>query len=172
LKEESSPEGQYLQPFVFLEASLNCQPLNLDDNKKTLKKYKKEEILPWFPKYCSTSRTIFRGAWFFNFIGKLMSMFVSDKSMMMSKMALKAYDEALGPHHSRMLKMAAHVAMKAIKKREKFIVCLTEEQTKVTGKPYSEDMLYTDLEKLGKQAALLSEQLWAFCRANGLDKLP
>lgn len=43
--------------------------LNLDDNKSILKKnYKKDEIKEWMKKYESTSRTLYRGCWLFDFI--------------------------------------------------------------------------------------------------------
>ena len=71
-------------------------------------------------KYCSTSRTIFRGCWFFDFLHSLTKDLVEDKTVKASKIALKAYNVALGPHHPWALKKAAGVAMKAIKAREKF----------------------------------------------------
>jgi hypothetical protein len=75
-------------------------------------------------KYESTSRHLYRGCWFFDFLHSLFTDFVGDRTVMMSKLAQKAYDVALGPHHPFLLKKAAGVAMKACKKREKFIESL------------------------------------------------
>jgi hypothetical protein len=46
----------------------------------------------------------------------------------MSKIAEKSYKEALAPHHSWMLKQAATVAMKAVKRRDKFLASVCTEQ--------------------------------------------
>jgi len=118
---DGSPESMYIHPFVEMEKNLNVQQLNKDDNKKTLKKYNKDDIKPWMAKYESTSRTLYRGCWFFDFLHSLLNDFTSDRDTMMGKLAQKAYDHALAPHHPYLLKKAAGMAMKACKKREKFI---------------------------------------------------
>ena len=171
-KEADSPEGQFIQPFVAMEASLNCQPLNKDDNKKTLKKYKKEEIQPWFAKYASTSRTLWRGAWFFDFLNNMLTMLITDRTILMSNTTQASYAKALAPYHSKTLKMAANLALKATKKREKFIGSLIAEESKLYGEKYTEENFYSDSEILQKLTATLAEQLLSFCKAKGLDQLP
>jgi hypothetical protein len=41
-------ESIYIQNFVALEASLKCQALNEDDNKKTIKGMNAADVKPWF----------------------------------------------------------------------------------------------------------------------------
>jgi hypothetical protein len=124
---EGSPESMYIHPFIMMEKALNVRPLNKDDNKKTLKKYNKDDILPWMLKYESTSRTLYRGAWFFDFLHIFTSDFASMRTEMMGKLAKKAYDTALAPYHPYLLKKAAGIAMNACKKREKFILSIQAE---------------------------------------------
>ena len=91
---------------------------------------------------------------------------------MMGKIAQKAYDVALGPHHPFLLKKAAGVAMKACKKREKFIESVCTEQAKITGAEYNEEKLYSDFVILAELSGKLAQQLWAFCKENNLTVLP
>ena len=99
-----SAEGRFIQGFVVAEAAQKCQTLNEDDNKKFIKKMDKADVKPWFTKYCSTSRTLTRGCWLYDFLGVLLTQVASDKESMMSKIANNAYKEALAPHHGWMLK--------------------------------------------------------------------
>ena len=131
----------------------------------------KADVKPWFTKYCSTSRTMYRGCWFFDFLGVLLSEVASDKDSKMSKIAEKAYKKALAPHHGWMLQKAALIAMKAVKRRDKFIDSICKEQQSVDA-DYNEEKFYEDFATLGKQSASLAEKLWDFCKQNGLDKLP
>lgn len=75
---------------------------------------------------------------------------------MMGKLAQKAYDVALAPHHPFLLKKAAGVAMKACKKREKFIASIQTEQQKVMGAEYPEEKLYEDFAQLGELCGKLA----------------
>ena len=67
-----SDDIRILQKFVKLEEAKHCQELNYDDNRGTLKKLAKEHAdfvnYPWMWTYQSTSRTLFRGCWFFDFL--------------------------------------------------------------------------------------------------------
>lgn len=90
----------------------------------------------------------------------------------MSQIAIKSYNEALGPHHPWALRKVAGVAMKAIKNRQKFIDGMVKEQTAVNGTEYTEEQMYKDFNKLGEQCGVLAKHLWAFCKENGFDKLP
>mmetsp|Transcript_17842 Transcript_17842/g.30274 ORF Transcript_17842/g.30274 Transcript_17842/m.30274 type:complete len:92 (-) Transcript_17842:70-345(-) len=91
---------------------------------------------------------------------------------MMGKLAQAAYTKALAPHHSWVLKQAAGVAMKAVKRRDKFLLSVCTEQKKLTGADYSEEELYSDLATLGQQSGRLAELLWALCNEQELTKLP
>ena len=66
----------------------------------------------------------------------------------MSKIAQGAYTFGLAPHHGFMLKKVAGIAMNAIKRRDKFIAGLIEEQSKVQGIAYNEEMAYLDFVEL------------------------
>ncbi len=151
LSSADSPEGKFIQAFVMLEAAQNCQPLNQDDNKKTLKKYKKEDIKPWFTKYASTSRTLYRGCWLYDFLHMFIVSVCQDRETMMSKLAQAAYTKALAPYHPWVLKKAAGVAMKAVKRRDKFVASVVKDQKTLPGKDgYDEEKLYADFLTLGE----------------------
>ena len=78
-------------------------------------------------KYESTSRTLYRGCWFFDFLYAVFQGIYEKRDDKMSKIAQNAYTFGLAPHHGFMLKKVAGVAMNAIKRRDKFIAGLIEE---------------------------------------------
>ena len=84
-------------------------------------------VKPWFAKYCSTSRTLYRGCWLFDFLGNLCVGIAQDRESTMSKLGSKAYKEALAPHHPWALRQVAGVAIKAIKRRDKFVLSVCKE---------------------------------------------
>ena len=155
-----------------MEAELKCQELNLDDNKKAIKKLAKEDVKPWMAKYTSTSRTLYRGCWFMDFLAAIFLGVNEDKECKLSKVAGAAYATALGPHHPWMLRKIAGVAMNAINYRAVFIKNICDEQTKVLGEEYTEERCYDDLRILGEAASVTAKHLWALCKENGLDQLP
>ena len=155
-----------------LEGQQKCQNLNLDDNKKNIKKLAKEDQKEWMSTFTSTSRTIYRGCWFFDFIHEIFRTFVEDRKAKLSTLASAAYYKALGPHHGMMLRSVAGIAMKAVNYKETFISNFTTEQSKVHSMDYTEEMMYNDVTVLAEEAGKLAAHLWAICRANGFDKLP
>ncbi len=90
----------------------------------------------------------------------------------MSVIAVAAYKKGLGPHHPWALQKIAGVAMKAIKRRDKLIKCMCDEQTKVQGREYVEKDVYDDFKILSEECGTLSKHLTAFCKERGLDQLP
>jgi hypothetical protein len=124
-----------LQLFVKLEEAKHCQPLNYDDNRGTLKKLAKEHEdfvnYKWMWTYQSTSRTVYRGCWFFDFLAHTFNGIVTDREAKMSKIAVEGYNHGLAPHHGWMLKKVATVAMKAIKDRTKFMAGYKEQQSRI-----------------------------------------
>ena len=72
-------------------------------------------------KYESTSRTLFRGCWFFDFLREVLVGITQRKDESMGKIAKYAYSVGLAPHHGFMLRNAANLAFNAIKKKDKFI---------------------------------------------------
>ena len=173
--EEGSDDLKYLQKFVKLEEKVHCQPLNYDDNRGTLKKLAKEHKdfvnYKWMWTYQSTSRTLFRGCWFFDFLEHVMNG-ITDRDAKMSKIATEGYNHGLGPHHGFMLRSVAGIAMKAIQGRDKFIAGFIAEQSTALNMEYTEDILYEDFAKLSESSGILAKHLWALCKENGFDKLP
>ena len=84
--------------------------------------------------YCSTSRHLWRGVWFFHFISILFKDVNTNRKDSISSIASKAYTKALAPYHPWLLRKIAGAAMLAIRGREGFINSLVEEQTKMSGK--------------------------------------
>ena len=75
-------------PFTTIEAKFNVQGLNRDHNKKLVKKhFKKNEIQPWHAKYASSSRHLWRGQWFFEFVGEMMGLIATQRNEKLTKLA-------------------------------------------------------------------------------------
>lgn len=123
-------------------------------------------------KYEATSRTLYRGCWFFDFLREIFVGITQRKDEMMGKIGKHAYTIGLAPHHGFMLKKTAGLAFNAIKRKDKFFAGIIKEQTKVQGIEYTEEMIYTDFEDLAITCAKLAEQLWAFCKEYKLTELP
>ena len=122
----------YMKDFINFEAKLNIQKLN-GENKKTITEMKKN-AQPWMKDYCSTSRHLWRGVWFFHFLSILFKDVNTNRKESISSIASKAYTKALAPYHPCLLRKIAGAAMLAIRGREGFVNSLVEEQTKVSGK--------------------------------------
>ena len=151
------------------------QELNYDDNRSLTNKLKKQEgftYCDWMWTYQSTSRTVFRGCWFMDFLFKVFDGIYNDRESKMSKIAQEAYNFGLAPHHSWMLKKVAGAAMGAIKAREKFLPGVMKQQSEFHGREYNEEEMYADFLAISQQAQTLSGHLWAWCKENGFDKLP
>ena len=124
-----SAEGQFIHAFVQHEKALNIQNLNVDDNKKNIKKNfpNKADQQPWMTKYESTSRTLFRGCWFFDFLREIFVGITQRRDEMMGKIGKHAYSVGLAPHHGYILKKTAGLAFNAIKRKDKFFKGITDE---------------------------------------------
>jgi len=123
-------------------------------------------------KYQATSRTLYRGCWFFDFLAILMEDFEKDRDLKCSVIALKAYNQALAPYHPWALKKIASIAMKAIRARDKVVVSVLKEQSEVQKKEYTEEDFYNDAKQIGEKSREVAKHLWAFCKENEFDKLP
>jgi len=132
----------------------------------------KDTVKPWMAGYTSTSRHLYRGCWFMDFLHAIFAGFYDYRTAKLSKVAGEAYNKALAPHHPWMLKKIAGVAMNAINYRNVFIKNMCDEQTKVLGKEYTEEKIYEDLHILSEAAGVTSKHMWAMCTQNGLDQLP
>ena len=132
----------------------------------------KKNAQPWMKDYCSTSRHLWRGVWFFHFLSILYKEVNTNRKDSVSSIASKAYTKALAPYHPWLLRKLAGAAMMAIRNREGFINALVDEQTKISGKQYTQEMIYQDLQQLGEDCHTLYIALESFCKSNGIDKLP
>ena len=94
----------------------------MDNNVANIKKNfpNKEDRKPWMTKYESTSRTLFRGCWFFDFLREIFVGITTEPDAMMGTIAKKAYKIGLGPHHGFILRKTAGLAFNAIKRKDKF----------------------------------------------------
>ena len=82
--------------------------LNKDDNKSIIKKhFKKEEVQPWMKKYASTSRHLWRGQWFYEFVGQMLQAIVMRRNEKLPKLAGSVYKKYLAPHHNMVLSKVA-----------------------------------------------------------------
>ena len=81
--------------------------------------------------YCSTSRHLWRGVWFFHFLSILFKDVNTNRKDSVSSLASNAYKKALAPYHPWILRKVAALAMIAIRGRENFVNGLVDEQTKV-----------------------------------------
>lgn len=161
-----------LEQFVQKEAELKVQELNGDNNKGLIKKMAKDEVQPWMAKYISTSRHLYRGCWFFEFLTEIFQNCYIDRKSKLSKLAGDAYNKSLGPHHPWVLRKVAGAAMVAVNYREVFIKNICTQQTEVMQVEYTEEQAYEDLDFLSKQTKVLSTKLLAYVEAHGLEKLP
>jgi hypothetical protein len=81
----------------------------------------KGEVQPWMAKYVSTSRHLYRGCWFFEFLTEVFKNIGLDRTSKLSKIASAGYSKSLGPHHPWVLRKIASAAMVAINYREVFV---------------------------------------------------
>lgn len=169
----NSDEAKYLMPFTQVEAQYNIQVLNKDDNSSIIKKhFAKDQRQPWMKKYASTSRHLWRGQWFYEFVGQMLQAIVVQRNEKLPKLAKAVYVKYLSPHHNMILSRVAQAAMIAVRSREKFIGGLIEQQSRVIGQKMTEDDIYKFLELLSQEALLLSQYLLDACRTNGFTELP
>lgn len=126
----NTPEALFMKDFIKLEAQLNIQNFNGENNKKTMATMKKD-AQPWMKDYCSTSRHLWRGVWFFHFLSILFKDVNTNRKDSVSSLASNAYKKALAPYHPWILRKVASAAMIAVRGRENFINGLVDEQTKV-----------------------------------------
>ena len=127
----SDPEYIYITDFCLLEISLGIEAMNEDTNKDIMngilknKKNKdkrfKENMRDDFKKYQSTTRTLLRGAWFFDYTKYLFRKFYDDREISTSENARSSYDDCgLSARHPWYVSTPAKWAMGLINSREDF----------------------------------------------------
>ena len=112
--------------------------------------------------YQSTSRTLVRGAWFFDFCRVLFKQFTTDKSMPMSDVARFSYKQTLAPKHPWLLRHPCNWAMGLIVNRQEFVGSILKEQSLVLGTAYSEADCYSDFVELTNYCEELSKYIWGY----------
>ena len=99
--------------------------------------------------YLSVSWMVIRGAWFVDFMGEIMRLFVTDRQMGLKKAAIDAYDAKLGIHHPWILRKMIKVAFNAVTSRENFIKSYISEKKLVEGDScdMSDEQVYKEIEE-------------------------
>ena len=168
-----SPQAVFLLPFCGEEAKFGIQDFNGDSkNKKPLKRFKKEDIKPWMYKYEATSRHLWRNQWLFTFLAQILTKIVKEREEKLSKLAKEVYKDVLKPNHPYWLQKVANAAMIAVNSRPKFLKSYSDEQSKVQGKAYDDEMAYAEIMEMAEQAQIMSDKLLLKCKQHGFDKLP
>lgn len=143
--------------FVEHEEKLKLQRLNGENPKEAPDaKYKNYE---------STSRTLLRLMWFFDFITNIFDNLERNRTMKVSDCCKKAYDESLGPHHPLAVRMAAKTAMSFTPSREKFLKELFPENL-------TEDEKYQAFKQCIETMTPVREFLWNYYGEHKLKDLP
>jgi hypothetical protein len=152
------PEWQGgLIPFSLKEVELKIDILNGENNKKNTKD-------PKLAKYESSVRTMLRMTWFLDFLKVFFSGLGKDPTKSASDSAKEAYEKALGPHHSFLLRQAAKVAMVAAPGRKTFNTKLFP-----TLKP---EEICAHLLAMEGELTKTTAHLWKFYTDNKLTELP
>lgn len=139
------------------ELAKKVEQLNGENNSKLLKadKLPKEDYRHQFT---STTRTVLRNLWLFDFLHYFMDMIHDERDAKLSACAKNAYSKGLGIHHPWVVRQAAKLAMLATPSRETFL--------------HDANASY---EQIAEFKALLEQfrgPLWAFYKEKGLEELP
>jgi len=120
---------------------------------------------PKYKNYDSTTRTVLRLMWFFDFITALVGNMEGDRQMKIAECSKKAYDVALGPHHPLPIRMAAKVALNFTPSRETFMKGLFPANL-------SEEEKYQAFKECLDTIAPIRTFLWDYYREHNLDNMP
>lgn len=126
----------------------------------------------WMKSYVSVGYVVVRGAWFFDYLESTLECLYYRRHMQCSEVAIHAYDAALARHHPWFLQKGAKLGMRLATSRANFLNNLLEEQSKVSGKPYTEAMAYDDIAYCHRNMKHLAAHLWTFFRGQGLEEIP
>ena len=72
-------------------------------------------------KYVSTTRTVLRNMWLFDFLEHFMLVMYEDRQATLKQIAEKAYEKGLAPHHPWIVRKAAQLGMLAVPHKETFM---------------------------------------------------
>lgn len=136
-------------------------------------KHEKEMIITkdmrsYFKGYQSTSRTLLRRAWFFDFTRVLFRVYPAERELTMADLARRCYEESgLAAKHPWYIKNPAKWAMGLIASRKDFNKSFCEEASKQYNRNYTEEDLYADCEELAEQNEGMSKLIWKFFKERG-----
>lgn len=148
-----------LMKFCQLETQLGIQAFNEATNddifdemfkknkaKTTAKPGQKritEDMRKTFDKYQSTSRTLLRGAWFFDYTNWLFKTYPANPEMSMAELARTGYDECgLAARHPWYVSTPARWAMGLINSRKEFNELYLKEEAKQYTRTYQIEEMY------------------------------
>jgi len=143
--------------FINWEADKKIQILNGENGKLAPE--------PVWMGYESTTRTVLRLMWFFDFVTIMVTNLNNDRKAKVSECCKKAYDDALGPHHPFTIRAAAKTAMTFAPNREKLMNNLFPPGV-------AEEDRYTALQELLDNIAPIRTHLWDHYNKNSLTTLP
>ena len=167
---------KYVEQLILWEVQEELVMMNGDNNKKVMASRKLSNIrisdYSWMKSYISVGWVVVRGAWFMDFLEATLYCLSFKKDMQCSDVAVYSYDTALARHHPWFLQKGAKLGMRLACSRPTFIKNLCDEQTKVTGRPYTAAMAEQDFEELYAYVKHMSQHLWNFFKGLGLEEIP
>ena len=104
------------------ESELGVEKCNGDNNKSVLSK----ENYQTHQKYISGARSMLRMMWFINYLIIMFEEIHSNRTAKISDCSSKAYEEALAPNHSFLVKTGARAAMLACPNRKNILHMVVE----------------------------------------------
>jgi len=120
---------------------------------------------PKFKGYDSTTRTINRLMWFFDFVTILIKNIATDKTAKVPDCAKRAYTEALAPHHPLPIRLAAKAALNFAPSRERFLKELFPADME-------EDEKYRQFNYALEVIGPIREFLWKYYAEHGIKEIP
>jgi len=118
-----------------------------------------------YKNYESTTRTVNRLMWFFDFVTSLLRHLEGDRQMKCSDCAKKAYEEGLAPHHPLAIRFAAKTALNFTPSREKFLKGLFPENM-------TEDEKYRLFRHCLDIIFPVRKFLWKYYEEHGIKVIP
>lgn len=88
--------------------------------------------------YQSTAWVVWRGVWLFDFSGDFMKNFIQHRDWSSSECAVKGYEYALERYHPWIIQKTVKIGIKTIRSREGFVRSLSDSQSRLQGRTYTE----------------------------------
>jgi hypothetical protein len=146
---------------VAKEMDMGIHQCNGENNKSVLSK----ELFTHFGKYISASRQMLRMMWFINYLILMFEEIGNNRTCKISDCSSKAYEEALAPNHTFLVKTAARAAMMATPNRKNILHMVVEADK-------TDDFAYETITQIVTAMKPVRDGLWKHYREKGIDKLP